>query len=126
MRLHITILLVLASTPIACGTEIVLEDGDPNDGTGALGQGGQGSADVDPVAECDRLNALLDGLPACKESWNTEACVTDLEFAREFGCLAETLAVLRCYASTCEDAEVCRPEGDAYVQCHDDRRAESG
>ena len=37
---------------------------------------------------------------------------------------AETLASLRCYASTCEDAERCRPQGDAFVACRDELQNE--
>lgn len=122
MRIDLTATFVITATVVGCGTEIVREDEGGDDAADGPGQGGRSSVDIDPLAECERLAALLDGLPGCKKIWDTERCTTDLEFARDYGCLSETLAARRCYASTCKDAEMCRTEIDAFVACHEERQ----
>lgn len=119
-------LVALALVLTGCGSEVVRKGGEPGEDTGGMGQGGHDPSHIDPATECVRLSTNMDLLPECNEVWNTERCATDLEFALDYGCLEETLAYLRCAASSCEDVDECSSESSAFGLCRESLADTSG
>ena len=113
-------LWLLSVHALGCDGEVIRTDSGAQGGRTSAGGEGGAEGVPEPERKCAELGLIMMVQPRCSKEWNQAGCERDLRYAIEHGCVTETVTSHECSAITCEDADACRVEIDAFVRCWDD------